>query len=34
VLPESTPRVAEYYKASIYWPQESLARRAALPARK
>jgi hypothetical protein len=34
VLPEGTPAVEEYYKASIYWPQESLARRAALPPRK
>lgn len=30
VLPEGAPAVEEYYKASLYWPQESLERRAAL----
>lgn len=30
VLPSGTPAVAEYYKASEYWPRESLERRAAL----
>jgi hypothetical protein len=29
-LPPDTPAVPEYYKASQYWPKESLARRAAL----
>lgn len=30
VLPEGTPAVDEYYKASLYWPKESLERRAVL----
>jgi len=30
VLPPGTPAYEEYYKASEIWPQESLARRAAL----
>ena len=30
VLPPGVPAVAEYYAASGYWPEESLARRAAL----
>jgi hypothetical protein len=30
VLPRSIPAVPEYYKASDYWPKESLERRAAL----
>jgi hypothetical protein len=30
VLPPNTPAVAEYYKATSYWSQESLERRAAL----
>lgn len=30
VLPEGTPKVAEYYKADEYWPAESLARRQVL----
>jgi len=34
ILPESTPAVAEYYKASLYWPKASLERRAAILARK
>ena len=34
VLPAATPAVPEYYKASLYWPQESLARREALLAKK
>ena len=34
VLAPATPAVAEYYKASELWPPESLARRAALAARK
>jgi hypothetical protein len=29
-LPPDTPAVPEYYKASQYWPKESLERRAAL----
>ncbi|HMJ14211.1 MAG TPA: GFA family protein [Polyangiaceae bacterium] len=33
VLPESTPAVPEYYRASEYWRAESLERRAALRAR-
>lgn len=33
VLPPTVPAVAEYYKAADYWPQESLARWAALPAK-
>ena len=33
VLPAGTPAVREYYKASEMWPEESLARRAALLAR-
>jgi hypothetical protein len=32
VLPAGTPAVAEYYRASEFWPAESLQRRAALPA--
>jgi hypothetical protein len=32
ILPPSMPAVAEYYKASEYWPKESLERRAALQA--
>lgn len=34
VLPEGAPAVEEYYKASLYWSQESLERRAALKAGK
>ena len=34
VLPPGTPAFAEYYKASEIWPQDSLARRAALLARR
>jgi hypothetical protein len=34
VLPEATPTVAEYYDAREYWPAESLARWAAILARK
>ncbi len=34
VLPSDTPAVAEYYRATDYWPKESLERRAALPARR
>jgi hypothetical protein len=34
VLAPPTPAVAEYYKASELWPRDSLARRAALAARK
>jgi len=34
VLPEGTPAVPEYYKASERWPKESLERRAALMAAK
>jgi len=30
VLPPGTPAVAEYYRASEFWPQESLERRKAL----
>ncbi len=30
VLPPDTPAVAEYYRASEYWPAEAMARRAAL----
>ena len=33
VLPPNTPAVAEYYKASEFWPKESLDRRATLRAR-
>lgn len=33
-LPAGTPAVAEFYKASEYWPKESLERRAALMAAK
>ncbi len=33
VLPAKMPAVAEYYKASEYWPKESLQRRAALRGR-
>ena len=33
VLPSKMPAVAEYYKASEYWPKESLGRRAALQKR-
>ena len=33
VLPPGTPAVPEYYKASQYWPKESLERRAALIAK-
>jgi hypothetical protein len=32
VLPEATSAVAEYYRASEYWPAESLERRTALTA--
>lgn len=31
VLPPGVPAVAEYYRRSEYWPQESLARLQALP---
>ena len=34
VLPPGMPAVPEYYKAADHWPQESLARRAALLAAK
>ena len=34
VLPPGMPAVEEYYKASAYWPQESLARREALMAKR
>ena len=30
VLPSNTPAVPEYYRASQFWPKESLERRAAL----
>jgi hypothetical protein len=33
VLPPGMPAVEEYYKASEYWPQESLERREAMRAR-
>jgi hypothetical protein len=33
VLPPGTPAVPEYYRASEYWPQASLERRAATRAR-
>jgi len=33
VLPAGTPAVSEYYDRKIYWPKESLERRAALLAR-
>ena len=33
LLPTSTPAVPEYYRASQYWPQESLERRALLAAK-
>ena len=33
VLPAKMPAVPEYYKASEYWPKESLERRAALQKR-
>ncbi len=33
VLPPGTPAVAEYYDRKLYWPPDSLARRAALLAR-
>lgn len=29
-LPDDVPKVAQYYRRDDYWPQESLARRAAL----
>ncbi|HEY3654754.1 MAG TPA: GFA family protein [Steroidobacteraceae bacterium] len=32
-LPPGVPAVAEYYRASEYWPKESLERRAALQAK-
>jgi hypothetical protein len=32
-LPPGTPAVASYYKASDYWPKESLERRAAMMAK-
>jgi hypothetical protein len=34
VLPAGVPTVPEFYKASEYWPKESLERRAALQAAK
>ena len=34
VIPEGTPAVAEYYDRKQQWPQESLARREAMLARK
>lgn len=34
VLPEGTPAVPEYYRAADHWPEESLARRAALLGRR
>jgi len=30
LLPPDTPAVSEYYDRKLYWPEESLARRAAL----
>lgn len=33
VLPPGTPAMAEYYDRKLYWPPDSLARRAALLAR-
>jgi hypothetical protein len=33
ILPQGTPAVPEYYRASEFWPKESLERRAALKAR-
>jgi hypothetical protein len=33
LLPPGTPAVPEYYRASEYWPQASLERRAASHAR-
>jgi hypothetical protein len=33
VLPPNVPAVAEYYRASEYWPEESMQRRALLKAR-
>jgi len=32
-LPAGTPAMPEYYRASQYWPADSLARRAALAAK-
>ncbi len=34
VLPAGTPAVPEYYKSAEHWPEESLARRAAVLARR
>ena len=34
LLPEGTPAVPEYYRASEHWPAESIERRAALAARR
>jgi hypothetical protein len=34
ILPAATPAVSEYYKSSDHWPEESLARRAAILARR
>lgn len=34
LLPDGTPAVAQYYRASELWPAASLERRAKLPARK
>jgi hypothetical protein len=34
ILPAATPAVPEYYKSSDHWPEESLARRAAILARR
>jgi hypothetical protein len=33
ILPQDTPAVPQYYKASEHWPAESLARRAAIQRR-
>lgn len=33
ILPPGTPAVAQYYERKLYWPPDSLARRAALLAR-
>ena len=33
ILPQGAPAVPQYYRASEFWPQESLERRAALAAR-
>jgi hypothetical protein len=33
ILPEGVPAVREYYDREMYWPKESLARRAAVLAK-